>query len=208
MIKSSCNLTIDVKVISESAKMIKDFGMEKIYEILGLYTRISGKTDTFIINYSDGSPVKPEQGDILRISGELRNIFVESNDGDYHYPKVYIMAKSIEKLSEEPEVYKNEINFENVELLKEPEIRKAFNNDNVDIADIKIKVRRNAENIFRCTCWNNNARLIRDVQKETILNVSGRLQSKKLKNDGIKTEISVNSISIVNQKSIETIAES
>ena len=200
MNKSTCNLTLDVKIISEEAIQIKDFGMEKIFEITGEYLRTSGKTDKFIIDYSDGLMITPKKDDFIRISGSLRNIMVSTEEG-ITYPKVYVLAKSITLLDEEPEIYLNEIKFNNVTLINTPEVRKSFTDGVTDITDIKIRVQRNQEkfNIFKCTSWNNNARLISNQDKGAILDIIGRIQSKSLKNGGLRTEVSINSISIVKE---------
>ena len=198
MVKSTCKLEIDIKIIDES-NVIKDFGMEKILETKGEYLRTSGKKDVFIINYSDGTSNKPELNKFYHIVGELRNVIIKEEDNSNSYSKVYILAKEFTELESEPSIYANEIIFDNVELLNKPDVRKSFKDETTDITDIKIRIQRNVEkfDIVKCTCWNNNARLIKNYDKGSLLNIIGRLQSRVLRNGGIHTEVSVNSISIV-----------
>ena len=198
MVKSTCKLEIDIKIIDES-NVIKDFGMEKILETKGEYLRTSGKKDVFIINYSDGTSNKPELNKFYHIVGELRNVIIKEEDNSNSYSKVYILAKEFTELESEPSIYANEITFDNVELLNKPDVRKSFKDETTDITDIKIRIQRNVEkfDIVKCTCWNNNARLIKNYDKGSLLNIIGRLQSRVLRNGGIHTEVSVNSISIV-----------
>ena len=207
MIKSTCNVVLDIKVISESPVQIKDFGMEKIYEITGEYVRTSGKTDKFIINYSDGLTTQPKFGDFITINGTLRNIIVNEESG-VHYTKVYVLARNITILDSEPDIYQNEITLDNVELLNTPSVRKSYTDGITDISDIRIRVQRNPEkfNVFKCTSWNNNARLISNQDKGAILDIIGRIQSKSLKNGGLRTEISINSI-VIKKEVLKSITE-
>ena len=197
MNKSLSTLIIDLKIISEPV-VIKDFGLEKILEVKGEFVRTSGKKDIFIINYSDGLSNQPEIGNYYNINGSLRNIMILGEDSKYSYSKVYILAKNFSILDGEPEIYTNEIKLFNVELFYKSVVRKSFKDESIDITDIKVKVQRNIEkyNIFKCTCWNNNARLISSVDKGSLIDIIGRLQSKFVNEDGIRTEISVSSISI------------
>ena len=199
------NVVIQGKVISKPEVQFT-YGIEKILEVKIEYKRISGKIDTFMVNFSHSLQSKFDVGDYIEIEGSIRSASVAVEGCEYKKLKVYIFGSKITKLDEEPEVYKNQVELKDVELLKDPVLRKSYADDSIDICDLKLRAFRNINkySIIFCTCWNSNARLMAKYKKGVHLDLEGRLQSYcSTMTNYLKMEVSVNSLNIKEDKVTE-----
>ena len=161
---------LDCKVETEPT-LQASYGLDKIYEFIGVYKRESGKSDKFKIQFSSGIGVEElKAGSFIHIEGELRTIKIYSEVDNKKYTRVYIQATSITEI-EEPEKYVNKIEIKGYPLAKDVVTRKSYSDENIDITELVIKIPRSKNKIsyVPCTTWNNLARLSKNLKKGDIL---------------------------------------
>ena len=171
--------------VQEEPRCIVKYGIEQIFETVITYKRTSGKTDTFVINYSAGTGVELHKGMFIHISeGTLRSTRYQG------ITKIYIKADVITVLDAEPEVYANEVELKGI-LVREPKLRKSYADDRTDISDMVIRVPRNQGKVsyIPVVAWNNNARLVLECTVGGTLTISGRLQSHTTGKGYLMTEV-------------------
>lgn len=192
---SICEVELDGLVLSEPIVKMS-YGIEQLEEIRVSYKRLSGKTDDFLVYYSDGLGVNIEKGTYVKIKGELRSTIIKDEIGIF--PKVYIMAKAIVTLDDEPEQYINKVNIKECILTDTPKIRKSFDDKDVDIAEVAVKIPRHNNKMSKimCVSWNNNARLISKYHVDDIMYAEGRLQSHETKHGNLLVQVALSSVRV------------
>ena len=192
---SSCSVELDGLVISKPIVKVS-YGIENIYEVTVQYKRLSGKYDKFLVYYSDGLNLAIEEGQYIRVFGDLRSTIIK--DDLVIFPKVYVMSKEIVILESEPEQYENKVEILEGEITRETKLRKSYNDDNVDIAEIGVKLVRhnNKTSKIMCTSWNNNARLVSKYHIKDKITAEGRLQSHETKRGHLLVQVALSAIEI------------
>ena len=192
---SICEVELDALVLSEPVVKMS-YGIEQLKEILVRYKRLSGKTDNFLVYFSDGLDVDISKDTYIKIKGELRSTIIKDDIGIF--PKVYIMAKEIIVLEKEPSPYENRVNIKDGILTDSPRIRKSYDDKNIDIAEVAIKIPRHSKKMSKIMCisWNNNARLISKYQVDDIMNAEGRLQSHETKHGNLLVQVALSAVQI------------
>lgn len=192
---SICLVELDGLVLSEPIVKIS-YGIENIYEVKIRYKRLSGKTDDFLVYYSDGLNLDIKEGNYIKVKGDLRSTIIKDEVGIF--PKVYVMAKDIITLDEEPEQYENKVEIKDGILTDTPKLRKSYSDDNVSIAEVAVKIPRHNSKISKimCTSWNNNARLISKYHVNDIINAEGRLQSHVTKYGNILVQVALSAVQV------------
>ncbi len=197
--KSSVNVKLDCVVVGEPHVQSK-YGIETIYEVTVSYKRASGSTDDFCLSYSSGLGVSLHDGDYLSVEGSFRSVKYHGKGEEKSriITKLYILASSITVLDGEPYEYENEVTLRGGRLLRQPVIRKSYNNDNKDIADLVLVVERGfgKQDFIPCAAWNNNARLVCNLKKDTYINIDGRLRSHYTTNGRLMCEVASTYISL------------
>ena len=171
--------------VQEEPRCIVKYGIEQIFQTIISYKCLSGKTDTFVINYLSGTGVEHYKGMFIHISEDtLRSTRYQS------ITKIYIKADVITVLDAEPEVYANEVELKGI-LVREPKLRKSYADDRTDISDMVIRVPRNQGKVsyIPVVAWNNNARLVLECTVGGTLTISGRLQSHTTGKGYLMTEV-------------------
>lgn len=160
-------------VVKSEPEVVSAYGQEKIYSLELGVKRLSGVEDVFSINYSSGLGVDIKQGDSIYVEGTLRSAKIDG------LAKLFINSDIIKIYDEEQAEHKNFVRIYNGELLDAPSLRKAYNNNNVDVCDFCVKVQRtyNKSSYVHCSAWKNNARLISKMNKGDYVSLEGRLQS-------------------------------
>ena len=168
----STEVILEGKVVTEPV-VVSEYGKEKIYSIDIKTKRLSGVVDTFSVNFSSGFEVSIEVGMFIKVEGSLRSAKI--ND----VPRLFINSDVITVLDSEPEEYINIAKVYNAYLLDKPSIRKAYNNNSIDVCDFCVKVQRayNKSCYIHCSAWKNNARLIGKMNQGDTVSIEGRLQS-------------------------------
>ena len=192
---SICAVEVDGLVISEPIVKIS-YGIENIREVKISYKRLSGKKDNFLVYFSEGLNVDLAEGKYIKVKGELRSTIIKDSVGIF--PKVYILAKEIEILDKEPEQYENNVEITEGILTETPKLRKSYNGDDVDIAEVGVKIPRHNNKLSKimCTTWNNNARLISKYGENDLIDAEGRLQSHDTKYGNILVQVALSSVQV------------
>lgn len=196
---SICAVEVDGLVISEPIVKIS-YGIENIQEVKISYKRLSGKKDNFLVYFSDGLNVDLAEGKYIKVKGELRSTIIKDSVGIF--PKVYILAKEIEILDKEPKQYENRVEITDGILVKKPKLRKSYNGEDVDIAEVAVKIPRHNNKLSKimCTTWNNNARLISKYEEDDLIDAEGRLQSHDTKYGNILVQVALSSVQVSTKK--------
>lgn len=200
MKNSGTVVVIDGRV-KTSPEKVAEYGVESIYSITIETKRLSDKVDCFVVNYSSGLDFNPSVGDYISVEGSLRS--TKAQDITY----VFVSADSIKPLDGEPTEYKNLVKLYNGELVDEPRVRKAYNNDDLDVCDFCVVMRRayNKVSYVHGSAWKNNARLMGKMNKGDKLSVEGRLQSHKNSKGNLLVNVNVTSFIIEEEKESEKV---
>lgn len=196
---SICAVEVDGLVISEPIVKIS-YGIENIQEVKISYKRLSGKKDNFLVYFSEGLNVDLAEGKYIKVKGELRSTIIKDSVGIF--PKVYILAKEIEILDKEPKQYENRVELTDGILVEKPKLRKSYNGEDVDIAEVAVKIPRHNNKLSKimCTTWNNNARLISKYGEDDLIDAEGRLQSHDTKYGNILVQVALSSVQVSTKK--------
>lgn len=186
MLELKCQ--INGKIISEP-KLIADFGLTKIYEIIIENKRTSGKIDKIVVDFNSDICKKLKVGDFIDVIGNVRSRRETINN--YHITVIYISADNINILNSEPKDYRNEVKGKGV-LNKEIVYRAKSYNTNLIIGDMILKLVRshNRLSYIYCSIWNDNIDKSRDFKKGDVIDIIGRLQSHE-RNNILTSEVSI-----------------
>lgn len=200
---SACKVCLDCRVVSAPV-ILKKYGIETIYTVNVKSKRLSGKYDEFVINYSSALGVDLKENDLVNIDGELRSINVKTGDSKFML-RLYVLANNIKHLDSEPDNYTNIVEINGGKMNRKTDFRKSDKNEDTVIQNINIKVERfNKSFVIPCSCWNNNAKIIKNLPIGTRLNVRGRLQSHRTSSNYLMIEVPLNLISIYNEEKGDT----
>ena len=186
MLELKCQ--INGKIISEP-KLVADFGLTKIYEIIIENKRTSGKIDKIVVDFNSDICKKLKVGDYINVIGDVRSRRETINN--YHITVIYISADSINILDSEPKDYRNEVKGKGV-LSKEIVYRAKSYSTNLIIGDMILKLVRshNRLSYIYCSIWNDNVDKSRDFKKGDVIDIVGRLQSHE-RNNILTSEVSI-----------------
>lgn len=194
---SACKVYLDCRVVS-NPEVLKNYGLETIYTVNVECKRLSGRVDEFSVNYSSALGLELKENDLVAIEGELRSVNVKVSNSKFML-RLYILANNIKHLDSEPENYKNVVEISGGKISKKSDFRKS--DDDTVIQNISIKIERfNKSFIIPCSCWNNNARLVKDLELNTKVNIRGRLQSHRTSAGYTMIEVPISLISIYEDK--------
>lgn len=190
--KNLASVELDCMVVEEP-HVQSEYGIETIYEVLVRYKRTSGVCDDFTLSYSSGFGVDLHEGDFVSVKGSFRSVryHCRGNEKSKVIMLLYILASELTVLDEEPDEYRNEVVIEDAEVAKKPMLRKSYNNDNSDIADMTLIVDRgfNKVDYIPCAGWNNNARLVSKLDAGEHIGVIGRLRSHYTRSNRLMCEV-------------------
>ena len=195
---SDCLVKCDCRVISEP--MVKaDYGIEKIYESIVEIAGVGKKRNHVTLDYSNSIGVNLSEGDIIYIEGDIRSIR-HRTEMDMSPLKVYLFANTIEILPSDSELSKNSIELTGT-VSNKPYIRKAFNNNKTDVAELTVKLMRTESRFsyIPVIAWNSLARLTVSLQKGESITLKGNIQSHYTSNGRLMIEVSAYSISKIDE---------
>lgn len=170
----SLSVKLDCKVVKEK-EVLRDFGLEKVFEVQVEHKRLSGTKDKLFINISSSIDFDYKVGDFITITGDLRSIRESTEEGFLN--KTYIWATDIKTLDKEPENYCNSVTG-TATLIRKPFINDK--NDSVkDVAELVVRVNRshNRKSIIHCSAWGNFAKLSTNLERGDIISLEGMLLS-------------------------------
>lgn len=108
MILTESNVSIDLQVVGKPSVLCK-FGHRRILKVATQFKRVSGMTDEILLNFADTLGIILKDGMFIHVEGELRS----NEDGR----AVFISAREINILEEEPEKYDNTVEVKFAELV-------------------------------------------------------------------------------------------
>lgn len=186
MLELKCQ--INGKIISEP-RLLSDFGLTKIYEVIIENKRTSGKVDKIVVDFNTDICDKLKVGDFIEVRGTVRSRRETINN--YHITIIYVFADNIDILDSEPKDYRNEVKGKGV-LNKEIVYRAKSDNSSLIIGDMILKLVRshNRPSYIYCSIWNDNVDKSRDFKKDDTIDIVGRLQSHE-RNNILTSEVSI-----------------
>lgn len=152
---STVLVKIDGRVVTQP-KLLGRYGAVRTFRVIIETKRKNGKVDTFQLDYTSNLGVVLNVGNFVKVFGEIRTLNEKKSD---FIIEGYILASSIEILSEEPELYENECTIGYGYFHKFIGVRKSYDDSDADVADYIISIRRKHSKIsyFRATSWNHDA---------------------------------------------------
>lgn len=196
---TECLVNIDCRVISEP--IIKaDYGIEKIYECCVSVPGTNGKMNNITLNFSNSVNCEIKEGTNLYVEGDIRSIRHKTESLNNPL-RVYIFGTNITKLPDDADLTRNQIEMTGI-VSNVPRLRKAFNNDNIDVSELTVKLVR-AENRFSyipVVAWNSLARLTANINRGDRVRLKGNIQSHYTLQGRLMIEVSAYSISIITEE--------
>lgn len=185
--------------------LIKDFEFnheffgETFYESVIATKRISGTIDNIMVIISERilGDKKFKSGDRLSLSGNYRSRSIYKNGKKKKI--MFLFAKEIEKTEEDD----SDIAFLEGKICKKPVYRETPRGRR--ITDLLIEVERSSgkKDYINCICWNKNAKIARNLDIGTTLNIIGRVQSriyKKRISESKQIESEISEVSITHME--------
>ena len=178
--------------VMEEPKLVKEYGIVQLFETKVHYKCSANRWCDITIMFDRKMIYEVQLGSYIEITGDLRSVKMHE-DGT---TRVFIYAFEIKDLIEKPTTFKNWIQFTNVTLAGNVELRRSYANKDISVANFVVEVPRVGQkrSYISCTVWNNLALSASSLDKGAMISCKGNIQSKYTKSGRLFVEVSVSYI--------------